>query len=549
MIVKSFVVQGLLQLGWAATVSNAQQASSADLTVCSAPFSQVATNASDSNIWPWQTYKSSSAKPPALLINSTGEPLYEGLLVFATEDGPVPAARQQSPLIMTDGGELVWSGPDEITYNFRVQTLFGAPVLTYWSGEGTAGAESVAGHGYGQVKILDTKYNTIHRVCPRINLTLPPGTSGECIIDVHESYITPRNTMLVSAYNTTKADLTSVGGPKDGWILDSLAVEVNITTGEVMWTWSPLAHVALKGSKFPLAGTGHNTSLPWDFFHINAIQPLGENYLINSRHFWTTYLVNATGDIIWEINGFDGGDFGSLPEGGKFSWQHFGRLEYQNSTAALLHYFANNNGLPGAAPQLTTGLMLQLSLPPDKSSPPKLVTNLTDPLAQIAAYSQGSYTPLPNGNSLMGYGANAVLVEYGPVTGATGTTGRVRWSAQLGYGEQLSVYRAYKQAWHATPATAPELVVLEAQDEDALALCAANSTARGYVSWNGATDVTDWVVYAGSSKTSLKPVAQVKKAAFETQFVVPAGAAFVQVGAMENGGNAVVRTSKVVAVG
>lgn len=40
---------------------------------------------------------------------------------------------------MTDTGDLVWSGPVEMTANLRVHTLNGSPVLTYWSGQGTAG--------------------------------------------------------------------------------------------------------------------------------------------------------------------------------------------------------------------------------------------------------------------------------------------------------------------------------------------------------------------------------------------------------------------------
>ena len=306
---------GWLQLAWGAALQNRQ---AVDAIVCSVDSSQVSINASNSDVWPWQTYKSSNATPPALLINSTGEALYDGLLIFATENGLVPATKEQAPFIMTDQGDLVWSGPEEVTYNMRVQTLHDEAVITFWSGRGTAGAAEVAGHGYGQVVVMDTSYNIIHQVCPQLNLTLPPGTSGKCNADVHESYITPRNTMLVTAYNITSVDLTTVGGPKDGWVLDILAVEVNITSGDILFTWSALDHVPINGSHYRLAGAGTNTSNPWDFFHINAIQPVGENYLINSRNFWSTYLVNPNGDILWEIKGDTGGDFGSLPEGGHF---------------------------------------------------------------------------------------------------------------------------------------------------------------------------------------------------------------------------------------
>ncbi|KIW91154.1 uncharacterized protein Z519_08049 [Cladophialophora bantiana CBS 173.52] len=522
--------------------------------VCAADSRHFISNDSDSNIWPWQAYRSSSAQPPVLQTDRTGEALFNGLLFFDVAPGAaITAAKQISPYVMTDTGDLVWSGPTGPSYNVRVQEYNGAPVLTHFSGEGTAGASAVVGHGYGGVIVRDTSYNVIARVCPKLNhFTMETGVTAECHADLHESFITPRNTMLVTAYNTTRADLTSVGGPKDGWILDSMAVELNITTGEVLFLWSPLAHLPLNKSHFSLAGIGagqgHNQSVPWDFFHINAIELVGENYLINSRHYWSTFLVNPQGKILWEINGLDGGDFGKLPEGAAFSWQHFARVQSINSTQAVISWFGNNNYLPDLGDMKpTTGVTLQLTLPPDPSSPPVLITNLTDPALRVDAWSQGSFLHLPNGNMFMGYGSDPVMVEYGPPEKGA-TVANARWSATFGYGDLVSSYRSYKQVWHATPATNPDLIVLEAEANDQLH-CAGNSTYRGYVSWNGATDVTAWMVYAGATNNSLNAVGRAMKFGFETEFAVPNDAMFVQVGAIENTGNTVVRKSRVVAAG
>lgn len=288
--------------------------------ICASDSRQIVSNSSDPNLWPWQEYQSSDAQPPQLLTNSTGEPLFEGLLVMATISGTrPPATRQQSPLLMTDTGELVWSGPIVITSDFRVQTFDGSPVLTYFTGEGTTGAEGIVSHGYGAFIVLGTEYNEIARVCPTFDgFTTEPGVSAICHADPHESFITSRNTMLLTAYNTTQADLTSLGGPQDGWVSDSIVAEVDISTGEVLFIWSPLAHVPMNRTHLPLGDYGQNQSNPFDFFHVNSIQLVGENYLINARNYWSTYLVSPEGEIIWEINGGDGGDFGSLPEGGSF---------------------------------------------------------------------------------------------------------------------------------------------------------------------------------------------------------------------------------------
>lgn len=43
----------------------------------------------------------------------------------------------------------------------------------------------------------------------------------------------------------------------------------------------------------------------------------------------------------------------------------------------------------------------------------------------------------------------------------------------------------------------------------------------GYVSWNGATDVDRWAVYAGNSSSSLVKGAVAMRSGFETEFTFP----------------------------
>ncbi|KAJ5664577.1 hypothetical protein N7507_005308 [Penicillium longicatenatum] len=258
--------------------------------LCSQDSVTIARNVSSD--WPWQEYISSSARPPYLEINATGEEL------------------------APDAGDLVWSGPViPDASNFRVQKLFGQPVITYWAGSGGAAESSSASHGYGQIVIHNSSYDQIGKW---LNLTLPPGTSAPCQADVHESLITEDNTILITAYNTTNADLRDLGGSEDGWVLDSLVLEIDLQTSEILFSWSPLAHVPISDTKLSLDGAGANSSDLFDFFHTNSIQPFEGNYLINSRSTWSTYLVNRSVDIIYKINGQTGGDFGSLPEGGNF---------------------------------------------------------------------------------------------------------------------------------------------------------------------------------------------------------------------------------------
>lgn len=122
----------------------------------------------------------------------------------------------------------------------------------------------------------------------------------------------------MTVYNTTPADLTSVGGPKNGWLLNPLAVEVDIETNEALWIWDPLAHLPIVTSHAPIGKTGTNSSNPYDWFHMNSIQLFEGKYLVNGRHTWAAYYVNRNGSVEWTIDGVSGGDFGSLPDTAKF---------------------------------------------------------------------------------------------------------------------------------------------------------------------------------------------------------------------------------------
>ena len=265
--------------------------------------------------WPYQKFKSSPFTPPQFQITTNGQPLAPGLLfITPSEQSPIVATSDVAPLIMTDVGQLVFNGPIVDAANFRHAVYKGRNILTYWSGISTD-----MGHGYGNITFLDTSYNQILTVCPKLGLVTAENTEYSCDAgDFHESLTTDRDTIIVSAYNATQTDLTSVGGPKDGWIFDCLFYEIEPETGNIVFQWSAIEHVPVTASQQPLAGRGLNRSAPWDYFHINSIVNIGDEYLVNSRHTWTTFLLSSQGDIIWRLQGDTGGDFGPLPENGHF---------------------------------------------------------------------------------------------------------------------------------------------------------------------------------------------------------------------------------------
>ncbi|KAJ5950002.1 hypothetical protein N7454_001586 [Penicillium verhagenii] len=483
-------------------------------TLCAAESRQIVSNSSDTAVWNWQAYKSSNITPPYLSINRTGEDLASGLLFIGQENDFGSGVEEIAPFIISDDNNLVWGGPVGDSSNFRQQYWGDKSVITFWTGTGAAAYGADVGRGWGEVQIYDDTYKLINTVCLQINLTMPTGTTTNCDADVHESFITEDNTMLLTAYNTSQADLTSLGGPSDGWVYDSIAVEYDLATNEPIWSWSPLAHVDVNLTHYSYDGS--NQTAPFDWFHMNSIQKWGDHYLINSRHLWRTFLVNRAGEIVWYIDGQDGGDFGSIPTNGNFSWQHMARIRNtSNPNEVLLSYFAND--LDSATATNPT------------KDPPTLETDFYDHEYPVSSAAEGSFTPLDNGNTLMGYGDEPYIKEYGP-------SGDVRYSAQYAGKNLGQSYRVYKQEWTATPYYKPSLVVETAASEDTLSECAGKSSnLRGYVSWNGATSVEGWEVYVGSSASSLRLLGEVENKGFETQFSLPAGTKAVQVGAVQSG--------------
>ncbi|KAK4903450.1 hypothetical protein LTR27_000381 [Elasticomyces elasticus] len=474
----------------------------------------------NSSIWPYQIFKSAPFNPPVWEINATGEPLAPGLLFVAPTIHGSDSTVEQPAQIYTDEGQLVWFGPNVTANNFKWQLFDGEPTLTYWSGVSSNGVNT--GHGYGNVTLLDTNYNVKHVVCPDFNLTIPGNETRDCQADLHESYLTDRNTVLITAYNATQTDLTAMNGTADGWVFDCLFFEIDPKTNEIISRWSALEHVAITDSHEPLGQTG-NVSVPYDWFHINSVTNMGDHYLVNSRHTWTIYYLNSTGGIDWRFAGDTGGDFGTLPEEGTFRWQHHPRAHNVTESTFDLSLFNNNNqALDNSSSHPTNTLVYRLPLQPgDGSAAPELLRRLTNE-PELFADSQGCYTPdLSNGNQLATFGQLPLIKEYGP-------DGKVRRTGRAGLDAESQIYRGFKEKWHATPSsTSPSLVVLSNGS--------VKGGYQGYVSWNGATDVSAWNVYVAGRWGGLKQVGRVGLRGFETRFEVPCWATTVQVGAVIDG--------------
>lgn len=413
------------------------------------------------------------------------EPL-EGADVFLGPKDTDTGVAMQGELIVDAQGDPVWVNASTVgTFNFREQTYQGKPVLTYWDGNSTS-------YGHGDVVILDDTYTPIATVTTG-------GDLGPHQADMHESAITSQGTMLLTSYPEVPADLSSIGGPKDGWVLEGVAQEVDIATGAVLFEWRSLDHVPVADTFQPLTVGDGTEANPFDYFHINSVQDDGpDQLLISARHTHAVYEVaRQTGDLTWQLGGRQSSfTFGP---GAMFAWQHDARRQ-ADGTITL---FDNE-----ASPTSSRGLRLSLDLTTMTATE---VAQYLPPTPRDAA-TQGDVQVLPDGNVFVGWGQEPFYSEYTAggwlLSDATFTAG--------------TSYRAFRAPWVGRPTTPPDAVLVRS-----------GSTATVYASWNGATEVASWRVLSGSDAADAVPVTTVPRSGFETAIPVAHPGAYVDVEALD----------------
>ncbi|MGH8981013.1 MAG: arylsulfotransferase family protein [Acidimicrobiales bacterium] len=418
-------------------------------------------------------------RPPLLDVTRASLGTAGGFLFLAPKGGP----GQYGPMIADDHGQPVWfrgiSGPfagtraerlqeAEVANNFRVSRYKGRPVLTWWQGQ--------VGHGASRYVVVDDRYRQIE------SLRAGNGLRG----DEHEFVIAPDDTALVTVTRSVPADLSPVGGPSQGTVLDGGFQRLDVATGDVLFQWMASDHVSFWESYRPIDGQG-TRSAPWDFFHVNSVDvDTDGNYLVSARHTWAVYKIDrATGAVIWRLNG-KRSDFRVEPKA-RFSWQHDAR----HHGGGVLSLFDDGAGVYRSAPR-SRGLILSLDVP---TMTARVAEEYVLP-GHVLSWSQGSVQTLPNGNVLVGWGSEPYVSEYTH-------DGRLLLSARLP--ARCESYRAFRFPWTGRPLSPP-----------AVAIERGSGTAHVYMSWNGATSVTAWQVLGGARHEDLRPIGRARSTGFET---------------------------------
>jgi hypothetical protein len=405
--------------------------------------------------------------PPYILVAAAGYPL----------TGP----GEPGLMILNRNGGIVWYSPNtgfpsstgSARVDFQVQSYRGQPVLTWWEGK------VVKGRGYGQAVIADSSYRTIAVV-----------TGGNGLqADLHEFVITPQDTALITAYRTVPADLSPLGGPAKGVALSGLVQEIDIASGRVLFEWSSLDHVPVTDTYASFSGG--TAAAPFDYLHVNsiAIAPDGD-LLVSARNTCAVYKVaRPSGEVAWRLGGkrssFQMGD------GATFWWQHHVRPQGAN----VLSIF--DDGASPAKEAQSRAILLDLDTTAMRAT---LKQSYTHPAGLLAA-NQGSMQVLSDGRVLVGWGNLPYFSEYA-------ADGTLLLDGQFPVGDQS--YRAFTADWTGHPADQPAL--------GAVTNPAGGSTV--YASWNGATELDSWTVFAGGTADGLNQVGSQEHAGFETAITV-----------------------------
>lgn len=246
-------------------------------------------------------------------------------------------------------------------------------------------------YGFTQFKVTDTSFAIID--------SFQCGNGYQA--DFHEFRLLENGHAILMAYDPQPFDMSSVvpGGDPNAIVIGGIIQEIDADKN-VVFQWRSWDHVNFADSYSDL------TTSTVDYIHMNAVELDADgNLLLSSRHFSEiTKISRQTGEIIWRLGGKNN-EFTFINEDPSnapiyFSFQHdIRRIANGNITL-----FDNGNQ---HSPSYSRGVEYELD---EQNKTATLVWEYRhDP--DIYGFATGSVQRLPNGNTLIGWGAGAVSGE------------------------------------------------------------------------------------------------------------------------------------------
>lgn len=429
---------------------------------------------------------------------------------------------QTGPHIYDNDGQLVWSGACEYgnrnVFDFKPVVIDGDYHLTFFvSGNNREPGEIPA----DRVKEAGVMMNSAYQEIARVHQV------GFKMLDVHEFTVQPNGkTALISTTYLKEVNATEIGQGARAILVYGFQ-EVDIKTGELVFDWDPLENGIMLNESCDATGMKGDIGW-WDYFHLNSVDKFANgDYLVSGRHTSTIYRISKdSGQVVWRLGG-NMSDF-TMDADVPFYWQHHVQIRAEIATEIVISVFDN------AGEDIDRNLAI-----PQSRSIGKIITLNT--LAMTAKILRKF--PRPDGHrstklgSLQTLGSDPrtanVFIDWAEkgFISEYAADDTLIMEARL-QSSRMSTYRAYKHAFIGKPSDRPVLKVLPIAYGQEVA-------STFYVSWNGATEVAQWVFHGSvdGANTTFEKLATVKKNGFETSWVTPRSFGYAYVEALDRSGN------------
>ncbi|KAL7822045.1 ASST domain-containing protein [Trichoderma gracile] len=449
--------------------------------------------------FPSQTFRSSPITAPIFLINhldadraSNASHIFLGTVYGTQKAGPMIFDAHDLSLVYADQQY-------ENTYASNAFLVNGTRYLAFWEGGHTRG------HANGNCLFFDEAYNLRYNVSAQ--------GLNDAMADMHELTVTDAGTVIFSTYFNIPYDCRPVGGTEDALLMDSGFQEIDLATGELVFDWHASKYFAIDQSYAE---------------YTDAYGTQEGDYLVSARHLSVLTLIDhKTGQPLWVLGGKQN-QFTDLSGGSatNFSWQHDARIVPSSSSSTQLPVtdgqethitlFDNHGEESGFCPSPTqcSTRALRIAINPVAHTA-RLVSQFFHPEG-VNSGAMGGYQSLSNGNIMTAWGYNPSFVEYAP----DGTPVLDVQRGPIG-GEEavpdMFAYRVHKGDWKGQPSWPPSIAV-DAPNNNTY-----NATI--YVSWNGATEVSSWAIFASNDHKTINNhtnlLIQSPRSGFETIITLP----------------------------
>ncbi|KAJ5567977.1 hypothetical protein N7450_010463 [Penicillium hetheringtonii] len=416
---------------------------------------------------------------------------------------PVTGAQvfHTGPYIFDQDGTLIWAGSSMFknlnAYDFKAVRLGDqSPRLSLI----LAPSEDAP---RGRAVVLNERYETEFEVS---------GAEDFEVFDIHEFKILPGGkTALACAHWTKEITLEDLGRPKEQSFFEAAGFyEFDIASGQRLFWWDSSApgNIALHESVILDNSTMSEESPGHDYVHINSVDKNDNgDYLASMRFTNTIYLISGKdGSIKWRLGGHET----SFDQDFTFSKQHDARFLESNETHHIISFLNNASDDRGEFREL---------FPPKTA---KVIHRYNRPDNKLSRL-RGSAQKLPNGNVFVSWSDNGYMSEFS----SEGDNLMETQFMTTGFYN----YRAYKYEIAGRPGYPPVVVASATGSEEN------DQSTTIYFSWNGATDITSWNLYA-QDRENQQPylMANIKKTGFETVHIAKGHIDWVFVEALDQQG-------------